>query len=253
MARLMPMWSQGRSFPGGSAPRFGFDAPCGCAFSPPRRHLAKIVSLRYQIRMADSLDTTDRIAELLVRLGRVSRLGDGQTGLTSEQWTCLRFFARANAATRTPSAFASFQATTRGTASQVIKTLEGRGLIARSKSSTDGRSVRFDLTDAGRCLLSRDPLGDLNRLLATIDAAERRAFLDTLSRLSASLADLKNAGSFGTCRDCSHFTSSRGQGFCACLTAALSADDIDKLCASYRGPADLSPALQPERHSNDSD
>src|ERR1700730_8622173 len=34
------------------------------------------------------------------------------------------FFARANSFSRTPSAFAEFQATTRGTASQAIKALE---------------------------------------------------------------------------------------------------------------------------------
>ena len=44
----------------------------------------------------------------------------------------LRYFARANTFSRTPSAFAEFQATTRGTASQAIKVLEARGYLARS-------------------------------------------------------------------------------------------------------------------------
>lgn len=213
--------------------------------------LVKVVSLRYQVDMSDKLDTINRIAELLVHLGRASRTEDAQAGLTAVQWTCLRFFARANASTRTPSAFASFQATTRGTASQIIKVLEGRGLIARRRSPTDGRSVRFDLTEAGRSLLAKDPLGDLNSLLGEIGSAERAAFLATLSRLSTSLADLKKAPAFGTCRDCSYFTASDDSGFCACLAADLGADEIDMLCGSYRGPAGMTSGLQTQGNIND--
>lgn len=201
--------------------------------------------------MSDKLDTIDYIAELLVHLGRAARRDDAQASLTAVQWTCLRFFARANASTRTPSAFASFQTTTRGTASQIIKTLEGRGLIARRRSPTDGRSVQFDLTKAGHILLTQDPLGDLNSLLGKIGSAERAVFLATLSRLATSLADLKKAPAFGTCRDCRHFTASDDSGFCACLAAELGADEIDMLCGSYRGPAGLTPGLQTQGNIND--
>ncbi len=186
--------------------------------------------------MISKLPSIDHIAELLVHIGRACRAEETQADLTSAQWTCLRFFARANASTRTPSAFASFQVTTRGTASQIIKTLEARGLLARHKSSTDGRSVRFDLTRAGHSLLHKDPLGDLNGLLGALDGAERAAFLTTLSRLSSSLADLKNTPAFGTCGDCSHFTASGTRGFCACMASAIGADDIDTLCGSYCAP-----------------
>ncbi|WP_108483321.1 MarR family winged helix-turn-helix transcriptional regulator [Oceaniglobus ichthyenteri] len=177
----------------------------------------------------------DRIAELLVHIGRASRADTGQADLTGAQWACLRFFARANPSTRTPSAFAGFQATTRGTASQIIKSLEKRGLLARFKSATDGRSVRFDLTKQGDAVLCNDPLGDLNGLLARLERSEREAFLATLSRLSTSLAELKNIPAFGTCADCSHFTPSGDHGFCGCMAAALGAGDINKLCASFRG------------------
>lgn len=195
-----------------------------------------MVSLRYQILMKDASASPDRIAELLVHIGRASRSEDARAGLTAVQWACLRFFARANARTRTPSAFASFQATTRGTASQVIKVLEARGLITRRPSPTDGRSVRFDLTEPGWHLLAHDPLGDLSGLLRALGRAERAAFLATLSRLASGLASLKSAPAFGTCRDCTHFAASGDTGFCACMDAALGVDEIDMLCASYSGP-----------------
>lgn len=179
----------------------------------------------------------DRIAELLIHVGRASRTDDARTDLTAAQWTCLRFFSRSNSSTRTPSAFASFHATTRGTASQIIKTLEQRGMIARRKSPTDGRSVYLDLTDAGRATLEQDPLSDLIAVLDALGAAEQDAFLSTLSRLASSLADRRGAPTFGSCRDCTHFTSVGQNSYCACMAAELEPDEIDKLCASHNSPS----------------
>jgi len=200
--------------------------------------------------MTRTTPSADRIAELLVHVGRVCRNEDGTSDLTAAQWTCLRFFARANGSTRTPSAFASFQATTRGTASQIIKGLEGRGLITRRRSETDRRSVRFDLTAAGLACLAEDPLRDLIALIERLCAADRAAFLETLSGLSSSLALIKGARAFGTCSDCTHFTPGDTSGYCACMAGELGAGEIDQLCASYAGkPA--RDALQATRGHDD--
>jgi hypothetical protein len=55
-------------------------------------------------------------AELLVQVGRRVQAEGYDGGLSPAQWMALRFFARANQFSRNPSAFAGFQATTRGTA-----------------------------------------------------------------------------------------------------------------------------------------
>src|SRR6056297_75422 len=196
-----------------------------------------MISIRYQFDMIDEPQTPDRIAELLVHVGRAARSGDMGSELTGAQWTGLRFFARANGSTRTPSGFASFQATTRGTASQIIKSLERRGLVARTRSERDGRSVCFDLTDGGRAMLAQDPLGDLIGVIDGLGAAERDRFLGTLSRLVSALAMRREVPAFGTCRDCSHFGTSGDTAYCACMAAELAAEETTKLCASYRGPA----------------
>jgi len=177
--------------------------------------------------------TPDRIAELLVHLGRAVQSEDARSELTAAQWTCLRFFARANGSTRTPSAFASFQATTRGTASQIIKSLERRGLVSRTRSDRDRRSVCFDLTDKGRTMLANDPLRVLVGLIDGLDDAESARFLSTLSGLAAALAAKRDAPSFGTCRDCSHFGTTGDAAYCACMAAELATDETAKLCASY--------------------
>lgn len=200
--------------------------------------------------MENICDMSNRIAELLVHLGRAARSEDGRSDLTAAQWTCLRFFARANASTRTPSGFASFQSTTRGTASQIIKTLEGRGLIARSRSATDGRSSRFDLTEAGHAMLERDPLRDMIEVISKLAVDERSGFLETLSRIAFTISDVREVPAFGTCHDCSHFTplGECGQsGYCACMAAELAADETTKLCASFT----LEPAPKAKEETDD--
>lgn len=187
--------------------------------------------------MINQRQTPDRIAELLVHVGRAACSEDRGSSLTAAQWTCLRFFARANGSTRTPSGFANFQATTRGTASQIIKTLENRGLITRQRSDHDRRSVRLDLTEMGRATLLEDPLNDLINVIGQLQYDERDRFLQTLSRMAYALAGLRDVPAFGTCQDCSHFKPAIGSGYCACMAAELAAEDIDQLCASYQGTA----------------
>lgn len=193
----------------------------------------KVISNRYQLGGMEESRTPDRIAELLVHVGRAAQSADARSELTAAQWTCLRFFARSNGSTRTPSAFASFQATTRGTASQIIKSLERRGLVARTRSERDRRSVCFDLTEAGQRMLARDPLRDLVGLIGGLGDAEGARFLVTLSRLASALAARRDVPAFGTCRDCSHFGTSGDAAYCACMAAELAADEMHKLCASY--------------------
>lgn len=183
--------------------------------------------------MRHETQTPDRIAELLVHVGRAARSEDAGSGLTAAQWTCLRFFARANGSTRTPSGFASFQATTRGTASQIVKSLERKGLVVGTRSDRDRRSVSFDLTERGHTMLADDPLRDLIDLIDGLAAAERDSFLTTLSRLAVSLALQREVPVFGTCQDCSHFARSGGTAYCACMAEELASVDIIKLCASY--------------------
>jgi DNA-binding MarR family transcriptional regulator len=185
------------------------------------------------MRMTNEPQTPDRIAELLVHVGRAARSEDAGSELTAAQWTCLRFLARANCSTRTPSSFANFQATTRGTASQIVKSLERKGLVVGTRSDRDRRSVSFDLTDKGRTMLANDPLRDLIDVIDDLAETERDRFLTTLSRLASRLAMRRDVPAFGTCQDCSHFERSGGRAFCACMAEELVAVDLPKLCASY--------------------
>lgn len=177
---------------------------------------------------------TEEISDLLVHIGRCARDEDADSDLTAAQWTALRFLARANSLSRIPSAFASYQVTTRGTASQCLKSLEAKGLLARRRSDRDGRSVQFEVTDRGCVLLERDPLRHLITAIDWLEASSRTGLVHALSTLAADLANLRGAPAFGTCNDCAHFTAGRdGGGYCDCVAVDLAPDEVGKLCVRF--------------------
>ena len=182
--------------------------------------------------MDNNVTSTDEIAELLVYLGRAARGGDGASDMTAAQWTALRFFARANDVSRTPSAFASFHATTRGTASQTIKSLLVKGYLERHESADDRRSVRFDLTDAGLAAMRDDPLRALSEAIDRLDAGLKSALRRALPVLAGELADIRDTVAFGTCGDCRHYSGGT-ISYCACVAAELAPADLGRLCINF--------------------
>ncbi len=159
---------------------------------------------RYYLVMSQNPDITSRrIAQLVDRLTRLSRDLQFCEGLNPAQWEALRFLARANRYSRSPSALAAFLGTTRGTASQTLIALENRGLVTRRRGTADGRTRALDLTPAGEALLCRDPI------LAVEDAARDLpdevaiALVRGLSRLTHELQSRAGAKAFGVCRNCS--------------------------------------------------
>ena len=182
-------------------------------------------------------------AELLLLVGRLVQ-ADGYEGeLSPAQWMALRFFARANAFSRTPSAFAEFQATTRGTASQAIKALEAGGYLVRQRSQADGRSVTLRLTDKGHEMVARDPFEVLVRAVDLLDAKERTAMHHALHEVLTTVAASGAHRRFGVCQDCAHLggetccnpTSASSLAFeCLLLGVPIRSEDAGLLCVHFQ-------------------
>ncbi len=143
-------------------------------------------------------------AELLLLMGRLVQAEGYHGELSPAQWMALRFFARANRFSRNPSAFAEFQATTRGTASQAIKALEAGGYLVRRRSEADGRSVALRLTDKGKDAIARDPFEALVRAMDSLDAEEQSAVHGALRRVLTTVAASGEHRHFGVCQDCEY-------------------------------------------------
>lgn len=179
------------------------------------------------------------IAELVVHLGRIAS-GDGLVkGLTPGQWAVLRYFARANRFSRMPSAFAAFLSTTRGTASQVIKSMVAQGYLKQTRSETDGRSVQLELTDKARAIIANDPVEALTRAADALPPGVRGRFSDVLQRMQVRVASASGKPFFGTCENCEYF---EGDGCCedrlalyACgfVNKPLTEEELGELCINF--------------------
>ncbi|MEQ8400002.1 MAG: helix-turn-helix domain-containing protein [Roseitalea porphyridii] len=179
------------------------------------------------------------IAEQIAHLGRIAGGNGEATGLTPVQWAALRYFDDANRFSRTPSGFAAFQGTTRGTASQIIKSLIARGYLVQTPSPHDGRSVRLDPTETARAIAPKDPMTALVEAADALPPGVRGAFAATLQQMQAKVAAAKGRPVFGTCKGCRHF---KGDGCCrdgqpayACgfVDQPLAKDELEELCINY--------------------
>lgn len=178
------------------------------------------------------------LAELVTRLGWLA-YGEGYAeGLTPAQWTALRYFTRANRFSRTVSAFAEFHATTRGTASQTVKSLVAQGYLSRTPSETDGRSVCIDLTDNGEAVLTEDPFAALVRAATALPSGARSDVANILERILGHIAGERGKRPFGSCPACAHL---RGEGClegrspyeCALVGEPLTQAELEQLCVKF--------------------
>jgi len=179
------------------------------------------------------------IAELVFHLGRIAS-GEGLVeGLTAAQWAVLRYFAQANRFSRTPSAFAAFHGTTRGTATQTIKSLEIQGYLTRMRAEADRRSVRLVLTDKARAILVNDLFEVLVRAADALPPSVRGHFANALQRMLCQVAQERGKPSFGTCASCQHLESDgcsrEGQAPYACGFASepLLLEELDGVCINF--------------------
>ncbi len=184
-----------------------------------------------------------KTAELLLQVGRLVQAEGYDGELSPAQWMGLRYFARANPFSRNPSAFAEFQATTRGTASQAIKALEAVGYLVRQRSKADGRSVSLRLTSKGKRALARDPFEALVRAVDALDANEQASMHDALHQVLSTVAASGAHRCFGVCADCTYVseeilcsakTANPPARECALLGVPIPPEDAGLLCVHFQ-------------------
>jgi len=180
------------------------------------------------------------IAELIAQLGRMTYGESFANGLTPAQWTILRYFSRANRFSRTTSAFAEFHATTRGTASQTIKSLTQSGYLTRKRSKTDGRSAHFNLTHKTKKMLLDDPFESLVSAVGALSKSECRSVTQSLKCMLGKLALQEGKRFFGMCTNCKYMQKGRcyekAQSVytCTLLDESLEETEIEQLCINFQ-------------------
>ena len=180
--------------------------------------------------------TAQGIADLIERMGRLAHTRQYAADLNPAQWEALRYLDRANRFSRSPSALAAFLGATKGTISQTLIALERKGLVTRERSRRDRRSVTLQLTEAGKALLTDDPLTDLARAAGRLSPDLQNKLFDGLRLVLAAMQDDNGRKPFGQCRCCRFFVEEMtvgaggGPHFCRLLDQPLSREETDSIC-----------------------
>ncbi len=171
---------------------------------------------------------------LLERIGRVLHNDGHCDGLKPTQWEALRYLARANRFSRSPSALTAYLGVTKGTVSQTVSALEKKDLIEKSIGDADRRQVRIDINPKGQRLLKRDPLDAMASALSSMPASQRREMKDGLSTFLQATLRRRDGRPFGACRTCRYFRKNAPGGAphkCGLLDEPLSVADSEMICA----------------------
>jgi len=126
------------------------------------------------------MKVANEVIELLVQSASTWLFEGPRSGLSDREWMALRFLARANRFSKTPSALATYLGTTRTSASQIAAVLAEKGLLTRKPSTEDKRSIALCVTPQGTKFLDRDPISALRDQVVTLELADRTRLRDAL-------------------------------------------------------------------------
>ena len=176
---------------------------------------------------------TDQVAQLIERLGRLVSNEAHSGGLKPVQWEALRYLARANRFSRTPSAVTAYFGMTKGTVSQTLSALARKGLIKKKNCTADKRGVQLELTRAGRNQLHSDPLSKISVLSDSLAKKDNEKLASGLEHILSGLLHERDGKPFGVCKSCKHYRPGKTQqsnGRCALLDVALTPEDSELIC-----------------------
>ncbi|MDD1521371.1 MULTISPECIES: MarR family winged helix-turn-helix transcriptional regulator [Bradyrhizobium] len=142
------------------------------------------------------------IVQLLIQSADTWLFEETLSGLSDREWMALRFLARANRFSRTPTALASFLGTTRSVASQIAAVLQSKGLMVRKPSAEDKRSIALCITGEGERFLERDPINALRDQLVSLELPDRSRLRDTLRHVLDGLDAGKRRHRADVCGQC---------------------------------------------------
>ncbi len=189
--------------------------------------------------MDDNAASSEQVADLIERLGRLARLRRHADRLNAAQWDALRFLARANRYSRSPGAIGTFLATTKGTASQTVSVLCRKKLIDRTIDPRDRRRVRLEILARGREVLAGGPVHDLAAAASEMAPPERSALAAALNGLLGCLQRRNDRQSFGLCGTCRFFRrgdaldSPAGPHRCGLTLEPLNDAETGQICAEH--------------------
>jgi DNA-binding MarR family transcriptional regulator len=179
------------------------------------------------------MSEADDVPILLERLSRVLQSEAHAGGLKPTQWEALRYLARANRFSRSPSSLTAYLGMTKGTVSQTLIALERKGLVQKETESCNRRNRRLELTEKAVVLLQRDPIEALLEPVSTLSPGDRWMLAEGLTAILHQALRRRGGRPFGVCKSCKYFQTNAPEGAphrCGLLEVPLSEGDSERIC-----------------------
>lgn len=128
---------------------------------------------------SDALEVADRVHSAAIRLLRVVRVVDEETGLSAPKLSALSVLIFGGA--KSLSALAQAEQVTAATMSKLVSDLEAEGLATKHIDAQDRRGVRIESTAKGRALFHearKRRLELLRKRVAKLSARDRKRLRD---------------------------------------------------------------------------
>lgn len=187
--------------------------------------------------------TTTTLFDLLERLSSLQRMWNRQHPLLAElqpiQVSALIYLSHCNRYSNTPQAVTDYLGLTKGTVSQSLKQLEGKGLVEKQADPRDRRSVHLRLTDTARALLEQvAPPQFLQQAEQALgDEAPRLEVL--LSMLLGHIQRHEQVPSFGLCRTCRFHQHQGAHSTCGLTGEPLAVSEGALICREHQLPGEV--------------
>jgi MarR family transcriptional regulator, negative regulator of the multidrug operon emrRAB len=185
------------------------------------------------------------VVELLVKSAGTWLFEGHQFGLSDREWMALRFLARANRFSRTPSALAIFLGTTRSGTSEIAAQLRKKGLVIPEPSAQDRRSVTLSVTAQGKKFLDRDPINALRDRIEALTIDDRSQLRRSLRQVLVQDDAAGRQHNTDICSGCMFLVEDGAGGErqfkCRSFRKAIAPKDTTLLCTYFerRSPRDL--------------
>lgn len=184
--------------------------------------------------------TATTLFDLFERLTSLIRIWNRQHPLLADlqpiQVSALIYLARCNRYSNTPLAVTDYLGLTKGTVSQSLKALEGRGLIEKTQDPRDRRSTHLRLTAPAQALVAAISPPDflVNALGQLGEGAQalEDAFADLLRQIQRNT----DVPGFGLCRTCCFHQQRDGVPFCGLTREPLTPPEAGLICREHQSP-----------------
>lgn len=177
--------------------------------------------------------------ERLCNLLRVQvRASGAPFGLQPVQLEALRYVGACNRYSDNLQSVAEYLGQTKGTVSQTVKVLEGKGLLEKVADSGDRRLVHLRVTPRGAEVLDASlPPPALQTAAETLSPDEKERLRHGLEALLRAMQQANDLRTFGPCGTCRYNRRTPEGPLCGLTGERLEEPDLERICREHEYPS----------------